>query len=102
MSKSFRDLSDRTKAGWSNDARTVYEAAAASFDSELSARAELGAQLAEARKSRHFTQPTLSSMTGIQQAEISRIERGVGNPTADTLTRLTAALGRKIVLAPIP
>lgn len=100
MSKSFKNLADRAKAGWSDEARAVYDAASAAFDADLEARAELGAMLAEARKARHLTQPALSEVTGIQQSEISRIERGVGNPTAATLTRLASALGHKVVLAP--
>lgn len=100
MSKSFKEIADQAKAKWSDDARSVYEAATASFDAELIARAELGTMLAEARKARHLTQPALSSVTGIQQAEISRIERGIGNPTTATLNRLAAALGQRIVLAP--
>jgi len=73
---------------------------AESCDAELAARVELGLMLAEARRAHHLTQPALSRATGIQQAEISRIERGIGNPTAATLTRLASALGQKIVLAP--
>lgn len=38
--------------------------------------------------------------SSVQQAEISRIERGIGNPTATTSSRLAAALGQKIVLVP--
>ena len=100
MSKSFKNLADRAKAGWSDEAHAVYEAAGAAFNADLAARAELGAMLAEARRARHLTQPALSQATGIQQSEISRIERGVGNPTAATLTRLASALGQKVVLAP--
>ncbi|MFC5930335.1 helix-turn-helix domain-containing protein [Cryobacterium melibiosiphilum] len=100
MSKNFADLATQAKADWSEDARTVYEAARTSFDAELASRVELGALLAAARKARDLTQPSLSKVTGIQQAEISRIERGIGNPTADTLNRLAAALGQKITLTP--
>jgi len=101
MSKTFKDLAARAKAEWSEDTRAAYEAASASFDAELASRVELGAQLAAARKAHDLTQPALSSVTGIQQAEISRIERGIGNPTADTLSRLAAALGQKITLTPV-
>lgn len=45
---------------------------------EVNERAELGAVLATARKARSLTQPALSELTGIQQAEISRTERGAG------------------------
>lgn len=100
MSKSFKDLADSAKAGWSVEAHAVYEAAGAALDADLAAQAKLGAMLAEARRAHNLTQLALSEATGIQQSEISRIERGVGNPTAATLTRLASALGQKIVLAP--
>lgn len=100
MAKSFNELAARAKATWSEDAVTVFEAASASFDAELAARADLGAQLAAARAERHLTQPQLSAASGIQQSEISRIERGVANPTATTLARLAKALDLRLVLEP--
>lgn len=100
MAKNFDDLATAAKAGWSDDGRRVYEAASAQFAAELDERAQLGAQIAAARKSRGLTQPALSELSGIQQAEISRIERGVGNPTATTLLRLANALGQQVTLVP--
>jgi predicted XRE-type DNA-binding protein len=100
MARDFRELSDRLKAEMSVDARRVYDAAAISFEAEFAARAELGTRLAEAREARALTQQALTALSGIQQPEISRIERGLGNPTATTLIRLTAALGQRITLAP--
>jgi ribosome-binding protein aMBF1 (putative translation factor) len=100
MGKSFNELAAAAKAGWSEDARRVYDAAVSAFDAEMDEREQLGAQLAAARKARGLTQPDLSALTGIQQAEISRIERGAGNPTAATLLRLADALGQRLTLTP--
>jgi ribosome-binding protein aMBF1 (putative translation factor) len=100
MGKSFNELAAAAKAGWSEDARRVYDAAVSAFDAEMSEREQLGAQLAAARKARGLTQPDLSALTGIQQSEISRIERGAGNPTAATLLRLADALGQRLTLTP--
>ncbi|MET4782074.1 helix-turn-helix transcriptional regulator [Glaciihabitans sp. UYNi722] len=100
MAKNFNELVDRAKATWSDDTRRVYEAASSEFAAEVNKRAELGAVLATARKAQSLTQPALSELTGIQQAEISRIERGAGNPTAATLLRLADALGQKLTLVP--
>lgn len=100
MGKSFDELAAAAKAGWSEDARRVYDAAISAFDAEMDEREQLGAQLAAARKARGLTQPDLSALTGIQQAEISRIERGAGNPTAATLLRLADALGQRLTLTP--
>ena len=58
----------------------------------------LGLQYPDARKARGLTQRQLSDLTGVPQADISRIERGAGNPTEATLERLAAALGRKLEL----
>jgi ribosome-binding protein aMBF1 (putative translation factor) len=101
MGKSFDELAAAAKAGWSEDARRVYDAAVSAFDAEMDEREQLGAQLAAARKARGLTQPDLSALTGIQQAEISRIERGAGNPTAATLLRLADALGQRLTLTPV-
>jgi predicted XRE-type DNA-binding protein len=100
MAKSFDDLATAAKEGWSDDARRVYKAASEQFTAELDERATLGAQIAAARKSRGLTQAALSELSGIQQAEISRIERGVGNPTATTLLRLANALDQHVTLVP--
>lgn len=100
MPKSFTDLSQRVKAGWNKETVRVYEAAASEFSAELDERAAIGAQLAAARTARSLTQPALASLTGIQQAEISRIESGVGNPTASTLLRIVDALELKLTLVP--
>ncbi len=100
MGNSFAELAAKMEAGWSEDARRVYEAAVTAFTTEMDERARLGAQLLAARRARGLTQPDLSALTGIQQAEISRIENGVGNPTAATLLRLADALGQRIALVP--
>jgi DNA-binding XRE family transcriptional regulator len=53
----------------------------------------LARQFATLRRERHLTQKQLAELSGIDQAEISRIERGQANPTAATLGALTSALG---------
>ena len=47
-----------------------------------------------------LSQPALSEKSGVQQAEISRIERGLANPTATTLTRLANALDLRLEFTP--
>jgi DNA-binding XRE family transcriptional regulator len=58
----------------------------------------LARQLAERRRERHLTQKQLAHLSGIDQAEISRIERGQANPTTATLGALTRALGVDVEL----
>jgi DNA-binding XRE family transcriptional regulator len=60
----------------------------------------LACQLAEQRCGRRLTQKQLAEMTGIDQAEISRIERGQANPTTATLGALIRALGVDVRLVP--
>jgi len=60
----------------------------------------LARQLAEQRRSQHLTQKQLADRSGIDQAEISRIERGQANPTTATLGALTRALGVDVRLVP--
>ena len=60
----------------------------------------LARQLAAQRRALHMTQKQLASRTGIDQAEISRIERGQANPTTATLGTLTRALGVDVRLVP--
>ncbi|MDO5499496.1 MAG: helix-turn-helix transcriptional regulator [Propionibacteriaceae bacterium] len=98
MTKSFDDLAKQTKAAWNDDTRRVYEAASAQFAAEVNNHTELGAAISAARRARALTQTALSEITGIQQAEISRIERGLGNPTATTLFRLAEAVGQQLTL----
>jgi len=100
MSRSFNKLATQARKTWSDDAVRVYEAAAETFRSELDARAALGAQLKAARTAHGLSQPALAKLSGLQQAEISRIETGIANPTADTLVRLAAALNLTVTLQP--
>jgi ribosome-binding protein aMBF1 (putative translation factor) len=58
----------------------------------------LARQLGEQRRAQHLTQKQLSARSGIDQAEISRIERGQANPTTATLGALTGALGLDVQL----
>lgn len=57
---------------------------------------KLAAELILLRKRRKLTQRQLSARSGIQQAEISRIEGGRANPTLSTLTALATALSGEL------
>ena len=100
VTKSFAELSERAKAAWSESDHALFDAASRVFGTEAAVQAELGARLAGARIELSLSQQRLSEMTGIQQSEISRIERGVANPTTLTLARLAGALGQSLTFAP--
>ena len=50
------------------------------------------------REKKRITQSELAKITNIHQAEISKIERGIGNPSIKTLERLAEGLGLKLEL----
>ncbi|MBR5668976.1 MAG: helix-turn-helix transcriptional regulator, partial [Spirochaetales bacterium] len=52
----------------------------------------------EARGKADITQKQLSELTGIDQSDISKIERGVANPSVSTLERIARALGGKLII----
>jgi ribosome-binding protein aMBF1 (putative translation factor) len=58
----------------------------------------LGLEYRDARVERGLTQRQLADLSGVPQADISRIERGGGNPTEATLQRLAGALERRLSL----
>jgi DNA-binding XRE family transcriptional regulator len=64
-------------------------AALRSLDSQL----HIAGQLLALRHRRGLTQRQLSELSGIQQADISRIECGETHPTTVTAKRLADALG---------
>ncbi len=57
---------------------------------------KLATELILLRKRRGLTQRQLSTKSGVQQAEISRIEGGRANPTVSTLSALASALGGEL------
>lgn len=58
--------------------------------------------ITEGRERRDLTQQQLAEITGIQQADISRLENGTGNPSLRTLKRLAAGMGMQLKLEFVP
>lgn len=56
----------------------------------------------EARAETSLTQKQLADITGIPQADISRIENGSANPSLRTLQRLAEGMGMKLKLEFVP
>ena len=52
----------------------------------------------EARAEAGISQLELAAMVGINQANLSKFERGLLNPTVSTLDRIAKALNRKLVI----
>ena len=56
----------------------------------------IGNAIASARAYTGMSQMELSAATEIDQGDISRIERGLSNPTVETLERIAAGLGGEL------
>ena len=93
MSKNFRDTLNRQLE---NDAefRKEYEA--------LSPEYEIAKMLIACRNSGNLTQKKLSDLTGIDQADISKIENGNANPSIKTLTRIASAMNMNLKIEFVP
>ena len=52
----------------------------------------------DSRKASGMTQKQLAEKTGINQADISRLERGSANPSLRTLQRLARGMGMRLKL----
>ncbi len=90
MGTKFSDYLAESKAADTPEDATLREAFAASI--------VLGLQFRDARVQRGLTEVELSEKSGVPQADISRIERGAGNPTESTLHRLASILGHRLEL----
>ena len=63
---------------------------------EVDIVAMLADSLVKARDTVGMTQKQLAEVTGIYQADISKIERGLANPSVSTLKRLADGMGLKL------
>jgi transcriptional regulator with XRE-family HTH domain len=54
------------------------------------------------RLRRTMSQRELAELAGTRQVAISRIERGLVSPSVETLERLVAAMGERLVLSAEP
>jgi ribosome-binding protein aMBF1 (putative translation factor) len=97
MSRKFSDFMKELEAETRREGpKAVAEAKA------FEAHFKLAAELILRRKRRRLTQQQLSAKSGVQQAEISRIEGGRGNPTVSTLSALAGALGAELAIRTRP
>jgi DNA-binding XRE family transcriptional regulator len=83
----IREVERKAKSG-GPDAVARWEA--------FNAHYAMAREVRELRKEHKLTQKQLASLSGIDQGEISRIERGQTNPTASTLAALLAPLGARL------
>ncbi len=58
--------------------------------------------IVKARKEQKITQAELSVRTGINQGDISRLERGTRNPSLNMLKKLASGLGMQLKIEFLP
>lgn len=80
------------------DATSIYEDGEVVGIEETTINQQIGILLAKTRDELNITQTELSKMSHIDQGDISKIEKGVGNPTIAKLNKLFKALGKSISL----
>jgi DNA-binding XRE family transcriptional regulator len=97
MGRKFSDFMKEVEA----EARREGPQAVAELDA-FDAHFKLAAELILLRKRRGLSQRQLSAKSGIQQADISRIEGGRANPTLETISVLARSLGGELKLAAAP
>ena len=73
-----------------------------SYDIKAPAENKIFHSLAEARLFRKLTQKDLSEKTGIAQTEISKIEKGIRNPSLALLRRLADGMDMILTISFIP
>lgn len=69
---------------------------------ELEPEYQIIKAMLSSRAERSMTQKQLAEITGIPQADISRLENGNANPSLRTLVRLADGMGMKLKLEFVP
>lgn len=80
------------------DATSIYEDGVVVGEVETTINQQIGVLLSKTREELNMTQTELSKKSNIDQGDISKIEKGIGNPTIAKLNKLFKALGKSISL----
>lgn len=62
-------------------------------------KGNVGSAVSAARKARNFSQSALAEKAGLDQSDLSKIERGVSNPSVKTLQRIAHALDCELIIS---
>lgn len=81
------------------EAETIYEEGITVRIEPIPVELKVANAVVNARAKAGLSQSELASITGIDQSDISKIERGVANPSINTLNRLAKALGMELQIA---
>jgi transcriptional regulator with XRE-family HTH domain len=86
MEKSFRETLDKQLKN--PEFKTEWDA--------LEPEYQLVKEMLEAREENNLSQKNPADLSGITQADISRVESASANPSLKTLKRLAAAMGKDV------
>ena len=81
------------------EAETVYQDGVTVRIDRPAINALIGEAVMAARARKGYSQKELSEATGIDQSDISKIERGVANPSVSTLNRIADALDAQLTVS---
>ena len=88
---------------WNDDldieVETIYEDGETVREEKPAAFVMVGEAVAAARAKKGLSQKELSDLTGIDQSDLSKIERGTANPSVNTLNRIAKALDAKLLIS---
>jgi ribosome-binding protein aMBF1 (putative translation factor) len=90
MARRYQDVTAARRERGSPDSKVHREVFEHAYD--------IAVQIIELRERRGLTQAELAERSGIDQGDISRIERGSTSPTARTVQRIAAALDADVRL----
>jgi len=92
MARPYKEVVDSSHLVADPDLKKFADAARSQIQSEYQETFGLGETVAKRREELQLSQMDLAEKTGISQADISRIERGRGNPTFSTVRKIFVAL----------
>ena len=88
---------------WNDDldleVETIYYDGETIREEKPAAFVMVGEVVLAARAKRGISQKELSDLTGIDQSDISKIERGIANPSVNTLNRIANALDLELKIS---
>ena len=87
---------------WNDDldieTETIYDDGETVRKEEIVMHKASSQAVAAARAAAGISQKQLAALTGIDQSDISKIERGIANPSVATLDRIANALGGQLTI----
>lgn len=81
------------------EVETIYEDGTTIGKTPVSANYIIGDAISEARSKIGISQKELSLKSGIDQSDISKIERGVANPSINTIERIVNAMKMELSIS---